>query len=788
MKRISTFVIGLIAVALSTAAVAGVEPSPFIHFQGVLRGADDTPLDGSFDMTFRFFSAAAGGSEILVDRHLAAGTGAVAVTGGMFGAVLGKGAVSDGSGPGTFTNLAAVFRDHAEVYLEIQIGTEVLSPRSRIHSAAYALNSSHLGGKAPAEYLDTSSTSQTKYGRLTVDTSALVAATGLVARADAVAGQFENTDGVATVYVAKNTAEGAIAIDARATLGSKFEGLSDYGIEGFGPTAGGHFEDSNASGRAYVGNDDLGIAADGNDAGAYLHDRDQSGYAYVGYGDRGIQASGDEAGGRFGDHNSSGYVWCGYGDLGLSASGSAAGGYFQDPDSSSEAYVAYGIYGLYAAGSLMGASFQDTNSSGYAYCAHGDYGIRGYGNSTGGYFADRDDTGLAYVGYGDRGIWGKGAFAGGTFSHPDNVTYWADVSTSTRKIVGTGTVSFVQNHPYERDKVIVYAAPEGDEVAVYTRGSARLEGGFARVALGPTFPFVANPDLGLTAHVTARGDVERLWVESVTTRELLVRGSAGSDAAFDFIVYGLRIGFEDVAIVQPKAREAFLPGAAAIASEYGGRDELRSLNASARFQAMGGGAAIDLAQSEALRRAIDGERESVIHSARAAAAAERTETPGPDRAVTIERGSPASTPIDSTGTIEAGLGLTAPSPSVAREIDVPAVPLPVSEAVEPGDVLVSDAEGAGALRRGTIGSDPRVVGVAVGTAEDGSALVATYGVVLCKVDAGYGRIAPGDLLAVSPTPAHAMRAIGAEPGTILGKALEPLESGGGLIRVLVMPR
>jgi hypothetical protein len=101
---------------------------------------------------------------------------------------------------------------------------------------------------------------------------------------------------------------------------------------------------------------------------------------------------------------------------------------------------------------------------------------------------------------------------------------------------------------------------------------------------------------------------------------------------------------------------------------------------------------------------------------------------------------------------------------------------------------VSDPEGSGALRRGSIGADPRVVGVAVGPAEDGSAPVATYGVVLCKVDAGYGRIVPGDLLAVSPTPAHAMRAIGVDPGTILGKALEPLESGAAMIRVLVMPR
>ena len=46
----------------------------------------------------------------------------------------------------------------------------------------------------------------------------------------------------------------------------------------------------------------------------------------------------------------------------------------------------------------------------------------------------------------------------------------------------------------------------------------------------------------------------------------------------------------------------------------------------------------------------------------------------------------------------------------------------------------------------------------------------------------------GDLLTTSPTPGHAMRADDPRPGTIVGKALEPLESGTGMVRVLVMLR
>ncbi len=66
--------------------------------------------------------------------------------------------------------------------------------------------------------------------------------------------------------------------------------------------------------------------------------------------------------------------------------------------------------------------------------------------------------------------------------------------------------------------------------------------------------------------------------------------------------------------------------------------------------------------------------------------------------------------------------------------------------------------------------------------------MALSGVVFCKVDTDYGSIRPGDLLTTSPTPGHAMRAGDPQPGTILGKALEPLDAGTGLIKVLVMLR
>lgn len=71
--------------------------------------------------------------------------------------------------------------------------------------------------------------------------------------------------------------------------------------------------------------------------------------------------------------------------------------------------------------------------------------------------------------------------------------------------------------------------------------------------------------------------------------------------------------------------------------------------------------------------------------------------------------------------------------------------------------------------------------------EDGGELfVVTLGVYAhCKVDAGPGAIAAGDLLVPSPNPGHAQKASDPRVGGVIGKALEPLESGTGSIAVFV---
>jgi hypothetical protein len=84
-----------------------------------------------------------------------------------------------------------------------------------------------------------------------------------------------------------------------------------------------------------------------------------------------------------------------------------------------------------------------------------------------------------------------------------------------------------------------------------------------------------------------------------------------------------------------------------------------------------------------------------------------------------------------------------------------------------------------------------IVGCAV-AADDpvsGRLGVATGRIALCRVDASIASVAVGDRLVASPMPGHAMKDDGSLPGaTVLGRAIDPLPSGTGLIRVLVAIR
>lgn len=120
--------------------------------------------------------------------------------------------------------------------------------------------------------------------------------------------------------------------------------------------------------------------------------------------------------------------------------------------------------------------------------------------------------------------------------------------------------------------------------------------------------------------------------------------------------------------------------------------------------------------------------------------------------------------------------------------------------LEPGTVVVirkAVMDGVESSRRAYDSSVAGVVsaqpGVVLGEPGPGKVLVAQSGRVRVKVDAGTSGIEPGDLLVTSAVTGYAMKSVPIavagttfhRPGTLLGKALQPLSRGRGEILVLL---
>jgi hypothetical protein len=127
------------------------------------------------------------------------------------------------------------------------------------------------------------------------------------------------------------------------------------------------------------------------------------------------------------------------------------------------------------------------------------------------------------------------------------------------------------------------------------------------------------------------------------------------------------------------------------------------------------------------------------------------------------------------------------------------------ETLRRGDVLTVASGGQGVTRSsraystrvvGVYSTKPALLAGANAGSLRGKVPVAMLGIVPTKVTAANGAIRPGDLLTTSNIPGYAMKAkplvvrgVAVYPtGALLGKALEPLAHGSGMIKVLVMLR
>ena len=146
-----------------------------------------------------------------------------------------------------------------------------------------------------------------------------------------------------------------------------------------------------------------------------------------------------------------------------------------------------------------------------------------------------------------------------------------------------------------------------------------------------------------------------------------------------------------------------------------------------------------------------------------------------------------------TGSIDVGGNINAKYQDVAEWVES-------SQELTAGTVVVLDSEKNNQVVASTQSYDSRVAGVisprpgiTLGDRGEGRVLVAATGRVKVKVDASNGPIKIGDLLVTSDKEGFAMKSMPVEiggvrihrPGTLIGKALEPLAQGTGEILVLL---
>ena len=187
-------------------------------------------------------------------------------------------------------------------------------------------------------------------------------------------------------------------------------------------------------------------------------------------------------------------------------------------------------------------------------------GVGGGGEGIGAYGAAFGSDGIGVYAYGD-GTYGFGASCSspGTYgwgiysSGGEYAGYFDGDVIITGDLTVEGTKGFVQPHPTDASKQIVYVCLEGGENGVYVRGSSQLDNGRVRIQLPEHFRLVAGEE-GITVQLTPRDTKAKgyLCAEEVSSDQIVVveAGGGTSNGRFDYLVMGVRRGFEKYEAIQ----------------------------------------------------------------------------------------------------------------------------------------------------------------------------------------------------------------------------------------------
>ncbi|HPI78420.1 MAG TPA: hypothetical protein PLK80_16950, partial [bacterium] len=169
-KRYVPAAIAAAAFAL-TAAIIVATPQK-LNYQGYITQSG-LPMNGPATVEFRLFDAASGGAQLCSTNPQA-----VTVSRGRFNYVIG----SEAGG----CDLSAIDWEGTDVFLEVVVGGQTLTPREQVVASAMSLNAGKLGGQAASAFASASHGHDGVYIKVSGDTitGALTVQGGFVTAAD----------------------------------------------------------------------------------------------------------------------------------------------------------------------------------------------------------------------------------------------------------------------------------------------------------------------------------------------------------------------------------------------------------------------------------------------------------------------------------------------------------------------------------------------------------------------------------------------------------------------------
>jgi hypothetical protein len=183
-------------------------------------------------------------------------------------------------------------------------------------------------------------------------------------------------------------------------------------------------------------------------------------------------------------------------------------------------------------------------------------GVLGISGTTG---LSQGVTGSLLNGAGGEIAWGALGSAPGV-DPPSTFGPWGVFAGGN--LGATGTKSFIDPHPTDPGRSIVYVSLEGPEAGTYFRGRGRFQNGMARISVPDHFRFVTDPE-GLTVQITPIGGMATVGVVRMDLNEIVVQSSRNLE--FSYLVQGVRATYKDVSpfggggVFMPRSADAKLP-------------------------------------------------------------------------------------------------------------------------------------------------------------------------------------------------------------------------------------